>query len=602
MKNRFVGMLLAVIMVLSCVCSAVAEDVTNEQLTALSMLNHLTVLTQETNDSRNSRLFMEKAYSDLVNNTYPNSVDSRTLSRLTRLLDTMERYRMISVKRERLQFIYEQNQAQAIRSAIPNPMGLLSAVHSLTPARLVASVVYMAVDSVASYQSASAAADLQYLKDGWALDDEEAEELHQSRKDMFSHMINIVNDYKFDGELALTEEAVQEFSKWKNESNVVAKIQFLESNQKTYKAYGGYWLVLADAYYNNGELSKCLEALYKYESMDARIFRRDFEYAKVLPLGIAAAEETMSTEEYVEYASKRADAIVANTRNEDWALRYFAAQTYISVYDKTKDEIYLRKSYDITLDNINNLLHEQQNLNTTYLAAVKEEATPKDATNDQKDQIKKYNTMLKETRKVELPPISEALRLNCDLLFALAGQIDLTDAEKTKVDTILHPNGQRLFLIEPIDNKYWFNLKSMTASSDIDIVFNGTEMVVPVSFMTGNTSIEVTVTEKDGSEPTVLTDWRLDRVERKTEGDITAFGAILSSNAGKSHVWGAESEIIIKINTDPEHETGEYTFEYTTESVKKEWYDWLKVWEGHKNEWYDYLKVWDDSMSFVRVR
>ena len=47
---------------------------------------------------------------------------------------------------------------------------------------------------------------------------------------------------------------------------------------------------------------------------------------------------------------------------------------------------------------------------------------------------------------------------------------------------------------------------------------------------------------------------------------------------------------------------GEYAFEYTTESVKKEWYDWLKVWEGHKNEWYDYLKVWDDSMSFVRVK
>ena len=101
MKNRIVGMMMAVLMLLSCLCSAVADDVTTEQLTALSMLNHLTVLTQETNDSRNSRLFMEKAYSDLVNNTYPNSVDSRTLGRLTRLLDTMERYRMINVKRER---------------------------------------------------------------------------------------------------------------------------------------------------------------------------------------------------------------------------------------------------------------------------------------------------------------------------------------------------------------------------------------------------------------------------------------------------------------------------------------------------------------------
>lgn len=602
MKTRFWGIMMTIVVLVSSVCSAIADDVTTEQLTALSMLNHLTVLTQETNDSRNSRLFMEKAYSDLVNNTYPNSIDSRTLGRLTRLLDTMERYRMINVKRERLQFIYEQNQAQAIRSAIPNPLGLLSAVHSLSPARLIASVVYMAVDSVASYQSASAAAELQYLKDSWALNDEEAEELHQSRKDMFSHMINIVNDYKFDGDLALTEEAVQEFSKWKNESNVVAKIQFLESNQNTYKAYGGYWLVLADAYYNNGELSKCLEALNTYESMDARIFRRDFEFAKVLPLGIAAAEETMSVEDYVVYANKQAEAIVTNTRNEDWALRYFAAQTYISLYDKTKDEEYLWKAYNITIDNVNNLLHEQKNLNEIYLAAIKEESTPKDATNDEKEQISKYNTMLKETRKKEIPPISEALRLNCDLLFALAEQINLSDAEKAKVDAILHPNGERLFLVEPVDNKYWFNPNGITATSDINFVFNGTEMVAPVSILTSNTSIEVSVKEKDETEPTLLTDWRLDRVERKTEGDIATFGAIFYSDAGKAHIWGSESEITVKINTDPEHETGEYTFEYTTESVKKEWYDWLKVWEGHKNEWYDYLKVWDDSMSFVRVK
>ena len=222
--KKILCLVLAAALLLPCV-SAFAEEekTTAEQMTALAMLNHLTVITQETNDSRNSRLYMEKAYSELINNTYPNSVDSRTLSRLTRLLDTMEDYRMISVKRERLQFIYEQNQALAIRSSIPNPLGMLSTVHSLTPARLVASIAYMAVDSAMSYESAKYSAELQYLKDGWQLDDDEAEELHQSRKDMFTHMVNIVNDYKFDGDLALTEESVQEFSRWKNEENVEYK-------------------------------------------------------------------------------------------------------------------------------------------------------------------------------------------------------------------------------------------------------------------------------------------------------------------------------------------------------------------------------------------
>ena len=93
MKSRLICLVLVFVMALS----GCTVDTTQEQKTALAMLNHLTVLSQETNDSKNSRLFMEQAYSELINNTYPNSVDNNTLSRLTRLTDTMERYRMIGV-------------------------------------------------------------------------------------------------------------------------------------------------------------------------------------------------------------------------------------------------------------------------------------------------------------------------------------------------------------------------------------------------------------------------------------------------------------------------------------------------------------------------
>lgn len=183
---------------------------------------------------------------------------------------------MVNVKRNRLQYIYEQNQAQAIRAAVPNPMGLLSSVHSLTPARLVASIVYMAVDSYTSYTAYTAEADMQYLKDGWALDDEEAAALHESRKGAFSYMVKMVNDYGLPGELSLTEETVSELVEWKNNDNVVAHIRFLESNQKIYQSYGGYWLILADAYYNNGEFRNCLNAIETYEAMGTRLFRWDY--------------------------------------------------------------------------------------------------------------------------------------------------------------------------------------------------------------------------------------------------------------------------------------------------------------------------------------
>ncbi len=279
-RTPIVSLFLTFIMLFSVVVvgttpSAQAAELDESQRNAISMLNYITVLTQDINASKNSRLYMEEAYSMLINNTYPNAVDNRTLSQLTSLLDIMEQYRMISVKRERLQFIYEQNQAQSIRAAIPNPLGLLSAVQSGSLVKLATSIVYMAVDSVTSYKTSSAQTDLQYIQDGWALDDEESATLHDSRKSTFTYMVNMVRDYNIPGDLTLTERTVEEFVKWKNSSNNSGRIQFLESNQDTYQSYGGYWLLLAESYYRSGNYQECLDAIDSYESVATRIFRRD---------------------------------------------------------------------------------------------------------------------------------------------------------------------------------------------------------------------------------------------------------------------------------------------------------------------------------------
>ena len=581
---------------------AEAPALTTEQRNAIAMLNYMTVLTQETNAAKNSRMFMEQAYSSLISNTYPNAVDSRTLSQMTGLLDTMEKYRMVNVKRDRLQYIYEQNQAQAIRAAVPNPMGLLSSVHSLTPARLVASIVYMAVDSYTSYTAYTAEADLQYLKDGWALDDEEAEALHESRKGAFSYMIKMVNDYGLPGELTLTEETVSELVKWKNNDNVVARIQFLESNQKIYQSYGGYWLILADAYYNNGEFKNCMDAVRTYEEMGTRLFRWDYEYARILPLAIASAEQVLPEDEYTEYASQRADAIIDNTQNKDWALRYFAAQTYVSIYGKTQEESYLQKAYNVVLDNVNYLVEEQRTMNATFLAAVKETSVPKGATKSEESQINSYNKMLKENRKTEFAPISEPLRLNCDLLFGIAAELDVSDANRARADAILHPSGARLFLNEAVDDLYWFDTSSKVQTEPADIEFGGTSLVLPVRVLSQNAVVTVIVQEKDSEAPVTISDWKLDKIERGTEGDISTFVAIYTSEEAKNHAWGVESSITITVVGNPDVDDASFSFEYTTEGTKKAWYDYLKVWEGHKNNWYDYLKVWDNSVNFVRVK
>jgi hypothetical protein len=125
--------------------------------------------------------------------------------------------------------------------------------------------------------------------------------------------------------------------------------------------------------------------------------------------------------------------------------------------------------------------------------------------------------------------------------------------------------------------------------------------MVPVAFLSADAEIQVSVKEKDSTEIVMLTDWLLDVVVRRTEGDLTTFGALFVSDEGKKHIWGPEAEIHITLIPDIVHETESYEFEYLTASVKTEWYEYItKAFSGHKNEWYDYLKVWDNTVDFVR--
>ena len=550
------------------VAPAQADTLSDVQRNSIQMLNYLAYLTQQINASKNSRLFLEQAYSDLINNIYPNSVDSTTLYELTDLLDTLENYRMLNVKRERLQYIYEQNKAQAMRAAVPNPIGLLSAVSSFDWKRVVMSVAYMAVDSYTSYTAYTEQADLQNLKDGWELDDEEAKVLHNRRKDAFEYMVRMVNMYDLPGDLALNEEAVATFVQWRNNENVVGRIRFLESNRDTYKAFGPYWLTLVESYYENRAYDKCLEAVETFEQMGSRIFRKNHEYARVLPLAIAAADEVLSGDAYVNKVSYFAEKLLANSDNSDWALRYFAAQTYVGLYAQTKDKDYLDKAYDVTLDNVNYLIAEQKKQNASFLADVQTIDVPKGATKAEKNEIKNMNKLLKNEKKTELPPIYEPLKLNCDLLFALAGQLGVSVSEKQRVDDLLHNRGERLFLCEPVDNMYYFNpVYAAVDSRQILVDFDEDTLRLPAKYLTGAVSVRVTVARN--RDTVILADWKLDGVNREEAEKLDSYIAEFTSASAKKMKYQAGDSIIIEIKPTGEDSIGTLTFQYRAVAIKK---------------------------------
>jgi len=516
------------------------EELNEAQKNSIAMLNYLAVLSQEINASKNSRMFLEEAYASLINNTNPEKVNELTESHLSSMLDIIEKYRMISVKRDRLQYIYDQNKAKALKEAVPNPIGLLSAVNSFDLKRLAASAIYMAVDSYSSYQAYNTEIAQEFLQDGWALDDEEAENLHDSRKRAFMFMIEIVREDDLPGELALSESAVDKFVSWKNNSNNYQKIQFFESEEATYQAFGNYWLTLADCYYESGDYAKCLEAIDKYEELQADIFRKDYYFAQALPKAIVAASEIYEDQEYVPIAERYLELLLANTESNEWSLRYFAAEMYLDLYAKTENDAYVQKAYDIALNNVNNLVAEQLSMNAVYLADVKEVSIPEDATKDEKSQIKDYNKSLKEQRKVELPPVYEPLVLNCDLLFALADELDINSSEKNRIEGILRGSGDVLFLSEALESKYSFSSTTLS----FDASFDKDTLVVPVVCVSEKAVLKVTVT--NNGEKTVYDDWVINEVKRSAD-DVSTYTATYTSKKAGDQTWSENATVKVEI-------------------------------------------------------
>lgn len=571
-----------------------SDLLTESQRNAMLMLNYLTVLTKEINDSKNSRLYLEETYSNLLNNSNPSVIDIKTQNYYNGLLDTLDEYRMIEVKRERLQYLYEQNQANAIKSAVPNPVGLLGVVGSTNPAKLISSIVYMAVDSYASYKSASNEAELSYLKDGWDLDDEESKALHKIRKESFNYMLDIVRQYTLPGDLSLTEETVDEFVKYKNTDSYVRRIQFLEANKNTYQYYGGYWITLAESYYLKGDYNNCLEAIQHYEEMNIDIFRYDFEYARVIPLAIDSAKRILPADQYETYAYQHVLQIFNNTKNSDWALRYYAALVLTELYGMTLKEVYLEEAYTKTLDIVNNLVDKQHSLNNAYLNPVVEEVIPPGTAKEQKKQIENYNTMLKEMRKVETAPIYEPLEITCSLLFSLADSLNVTEKERTKIDNILYSNGQRLFLTDSIEAR--FNNSFKYDDNDLGIVFGGDSIIVPVRIIGKGVSIIVDSRTPSGDSYHFY-DWSIKEVKREGSG-LESYNAIFNSSSIKQHQWVENEKITIKI-TPTSFSDANYTSSFVAMNAKNNFWDYFKVWDGYKNNWYDYIGVWNNSIRFV---
>lgn len=549
------------------------DELTATQKEALNMLNYMSMQTYRVDEGRSNRVFLDSVYKTLKNNMNLNAINSRTKARMNKLMDTIFKYQMLEEKKDRLEFIYEKNKAQAMREAIPDPRGLLSAVMSGNMLKGAASVLYMAADSIASYQTASSQAELEYIKSGWELEDEEAAELHESAKETLSFMIDIVNEYDIPGDYTLNETMIKDFVEWsdKSDDELEGKIHWFETHENTYYYYGPYWLELAKDYYNYGKYSQCLEAIRQYERVTSRITRTDYEYANTLPMAILSAQEVMSKGEYEKYASNACELIINNTYTSDWELRYFTALIYMELYKTHNKSDYLDKAYELILGNVVELAEKQKSINKAYLEDVVEVEPPKDATKRQIEENKQYNALLQEERKVAVPPIHEPFYVNCELLFAIAEEKNISSEEMKKIENIIHVNGSRVFLAKVVDDKFWFeNKPEVIDANEIDVKYDAGILSVPASCITEQTFINVIV-ENDNLYKAFVR-WTVSSVDRPdNSSNCEDFIVNYYSEAAGDHVYSEGDIVSVCITPLKEYPDEKMVFKYRVRIENKWW-------------------------------
>ena len=235
---------------------------------------------------------------------------------------------------------------------------------------------------------------------------------------------------------------------------------------------------------------------------------------------------------------------------------------------------------------------------------------PPDISRNEKKEIRAHNKALKEIRRTELPPVYEPLLLNCEFLYSLADSLSLTQEQAIKAENILHPSGEALFLTKALDDRYHFGDAALSSGEDTDgdgkdglpdPLFGGVTMTLPAEWMNVDSVIRVTVREEGSNKQTVIEDWAPDLVTRGTEGDISTFKAVYSSEQAKKYQWKTGAEISIDIYPADDLEITPCHYSYYTDDAKKNWYEYFQVWKGFKNRWYEYMQVWGNSIAFVRT-
>ena len=283
-----------------------------------------------------------------------------------------------------------------------------------------------------------------------------------------------------------------------NEENPQVVLNSLNNTNSNYQCYAGHLIMLINNYYNNNEYSECYNKTEEYIRLRSNTdyLRYDYEFAKILPISIYAIEKVLDGKELEEKINEYNELLLDNSNN-DWYLKFFGALNYFNLYDYTKSEEYLSRSFDLLKSNTATLVPEQIWLNTDYI----------------------------DKGEIEPPIIDEALLMNVEALFGVGEMLGIDQKSKNEINNMLHNNATDLFLVESMDKYYWYD-KDYYFPTDVE--FDGKKLTLPAGITSEKTIVELKVGD------VIIDDWHRNNIKGKKNSNYSEYRYELLSDKVKS--------------------------------------------------------------------
>ena len=408
---------------------ATADEIPPE----MELLNEFTYYTTVIVETEN-RLYLDDIYDRLMNQYEPKEIDETINERLIELLSGIENIKILDLKKEQLQMVFDLQKSNVIASAIPNPINMIGTIAlSTNPRRSItqniisglAAAVGTGASSYTMYKSASADLLIETNEKYWDLEYEAMRNVNNLNHSSLSaqNMYGSSNDIP--GEYILNEENTKRFINIISDENIARAINNLESAEKTYQHFPLYWLERADLYFKNGDFQSCIDTVLYYENNFnySQIYRRNERYGQVLVDAIASAINLYYSDEYsycldlvIPWLSRAEES----TAPDDWFQMYYISICYLMFADASNQEFY-NKAYDLIQKCGRYLSGIQDSFISSYTSELKAK------TDEEKEfmlpaQLNEYEKEYKkqkEDRKKQLPITDGGLIESLRMLYSM---------------------------------------------------------------------------------------------------------------------------------------------------------------------------------------